>query len=54
LAVSCPALNQAIAGILKPTKVGALQSVLPPLHNHDRDGFFIMHLPNLLSVADAF
>jgi len=43
-------VNRAVVGILKPTKAGALQSVLPPLCNHNKDGFFIMHLPNLLSV----
>jgi len=47
-------VNQVVAGILEPTKVGAMQSVLPPLCNHDRDGFFIMHHFYLLSVVDAF
>jgi len=47
-------VNQVVAGILKLTKVGALQSVLPPLCSRDRDDFLIMHIPNFLSVADAF
>jgi len=45
--------NQAVAGILEPTKAGAMQSVLPPPCSHDRFGFFIMHHFYLLSVADA-
>jgi len=47
-------VNQAVAGILKPTKASALQSIMPPLCSHDRDGFFIMHQFYLLSVVDAF
>jgi len=47
-------VNQAVAGILKSTKAGAMQSVLPPLCSHDRGGFFIMHHFYLLSVADAY
>ena len=47
-------VNLAVVGILKPTKAGALQLVLPSLCSHDRDGFFIMHHFYLLSVVDAF
>jgi len=49
-----PVVNQAVAGILKPRKTGALQSVTPPPSSHDRGGLFIMHHIYLLSVVDAF
>jgi len=47
-------VNQAVAGILKPTKTGALYFGFPPPCIHDRDGIVIMHRLYLLSVVDAF
>jgi len=47
-------VNQVVAGILKPAKTGALQSVYPPPCIHDRGGIVIMHRLYLLSFIDAF
>jgi len=43
-----------VAGILKPTKICALQSGMPPPCIHDSSGFVIMHRLYLLFVVDAF
>ena len=47
-------VNQAVVGILKPTKTGALHFGFPPPCSHDGGGIVIMHRLYLLSVVDAF
>jgi hypothetical protein len=47
-------VNEAVAGILKPTKTGALQSVYPPPGILDTGGIVIMHRLYLLSDVDTF